>query len=122
MSPGFHFVGYRFTDLVDKEGSTAVHDGQHHLYSKDQFLTFIVNSVEKYPEIRVTDMLDCTVYHVCNQSLIFPLPSGYTTRNRWNPLLCQFEEPSAKDKLDVSVSAKDRPWRRVIEEIRNLKD
>lgn len=63
-------------------------DGQHEkpvrLNSSDELMEFLVANVEKYHELRVTDMMDLLTMHVVNRSLIFPVPEGRSDHNKWN--------------------------------------
>lgn len=89
------YNAFRFDGLVEEEGSRAKHDGPHPIHTEEDLWCFLEANVAQYPEIRIVDSGDYTVVHVVNQSLIFPMPNGCTTRNRWNPEAKKFVEPQS---------------------------
>lgn len=53
---------------------------------------FLLENVTKHHELRVVGEDDATLLHVVNQSLVFPIPEGGTTNNKWDPVQHKFIE------------------------------
>jgi len=54
------------------------------------FAQFVVDNVEKHYELRVTDMDDKIVFHVVDQTLVFPLTEGMSPSNKWSADIKRF--------------------------------
>lgn len=78
------FNGYCFT----KKGT---HSGPTPLATINEITEYLHERVEKHHEIRIVDPADdCTVMHIVEQTLLFPIPDGLTKENKWNPIEKKF--------------------------------
>lgn len=58
--------------------------------SMNELGAFILNNVEVYHELRVTDVDDLLVFHVKDRTLIHPLIDNMSPNNKWNSDLKKF--------------------------------
>jgi hypothetical protein len=72
---------------IDKDGR---HNGALKLNSAEELLSFLSGNVEKFHELVITDFGDNCTMHVVAQSLIFPLPEGRSSINKWDSELQRF--------------------------------
>lgn len=57
----------------------------------NEITEYLHEHVEKHHEIRIVDPADdCTVMHIVEQTLLFPIPDGLTKENKWNPIEKKF--------------------------------
>lgn len=52
--------------------------------TEDELSAFLIDNVEKYHELRVTDGNDYLVFHVMEQVLLYPLSVGMDANNKWD--------------------------------------
>lgn len=71
-----------FTGLVlDKEGQETF---RKTITNKDELETFIRKNVEESHELRVMNLNDKCVFHVREQTLLYPVPEGEQAANKWD--------------------------------------
>lgn len=66
---------------------TGEFDKPVQLESEEQLMDFVVTNVEKFHELRLTDLGDSITMQIINRALVFPLSAGQSPNNKWNAQL-----------------------------------
>lgn len=85
----------RVTLHVFEKDGTNHQVGECAVDDQETISAYIVENVAKFHELRIVDMMDNTLFHVVEQVLVFPIPEGGSTNNKWDPATRKFVEQTA---------------------------
>jgi hypothetical protein len=93
------------------------------LDSEAALMAFMVENIEKFYELRITDLGDNCTMQIVQGALMFPLPEGRSCNNKWNAELQRFltlddksawvsntgVKPDAK-RVDIKLNCYEEEW------------